>query len=256
MDIEKLIEDFVVDGYVIFNVDEDPLINQVNLDIESLLKSGMYKKNSRIYEYNEYPRIVESWKHSQSCLKLSLNDRCVNFLIALGRGQPLAFSTINFLHSTEQPLHSDLVHFGFRPANMLVGAWIALQDIDPRSGPLCVVPGSHGWEIFEYERLGMNPPTTLSEAKRMYQAYEGWIEEKIEKEGVQPLELNLSKGDCIIWDANLLHGSPNCLDNSLHRKSQVTHFTFDQHDYCYNPVFSKPSDNFFVKRKLEYIQND
>ena len=31
----------------------------------------------------------------------------------------------------------------------------------------------------------------------------------------------MKKGDCIIWAANLLHGSPKCLNNKLYRKSQV-----------------------------------
>ena len=34
---------------------------------------------------------------------------------------------------------------------MIVGAWVALEDIDPNSGPLQVVPKSHKLNLFDYE---------------------------------------------------------------------------------------------------------
>ena len=56
--------------------------------------------------------------------------------------KPIAVSTINFKR-TEQPLHSDYMHFASKPDLYLAGCWIALEDINEKNGPLIVVPQSH-----------------------------------------------------------------------------------------------------------------
>ena len=66
-----------------------------------------------------------------SCKRLSLSQIVINTLESLYDASPKAFSTINFLHSTQQPLHSDYVHFGTLPEGRLAGSWIALEDINP-----------------------------------------------------------------------------------------------------------------------------
>ncbi|MDA9955383.1 phytanoyl-CoA dioxygenase family protein [Gammaproteobacteria bacterium] len=60
----------------------------------------------------------------------------------------------------------------------------------------------------------------------------------------------MKKGDCIIWDANLLHGSPDCQDNKILRRSQVTHWTFGGVKKHYNPVFSQRTKGKFIERKV------
>ena len=79
---------------------------------------------------------------------------------------PLPFSTINFLTSTQQPLHSDYAHFGTIPELLLAGSWIALEDISPDSGPLQIVPTSHKWNIYRYSENGDGQiPSVLNKIK-------------------------------------------------------------------------------------------
>lgn len=63
----------------------------------------------------------------------------------------------------------------------------------------------------------------------------------------------MQKGDCIIWAANLLHGSPNCTLPGSSRKSQVTHWTLKSVLKHYNPIFSDLKNNKIVERKIKYI---
>ena len=124
-------------------IEQDKLIDEVNNDVDLYVRKGEFKTNSKIYSYNESPRIVESWKVIDSCKRLSLSPIVIKWLELLTSLSPRAFSTINFLHSTQQPLHSDYVHFGTIPEGRLAGSWIALEDINPSSGPLQIVPKSH-----------------------------------------------------------------------------------------------------------------
>lgn len=243
------------EGYLIFNINDDNLIDSVNKDVQNiLLNDKSLKKNTKIYSYNKSPRIIESYKKSENCKKLSKHPEVVKMIKSLYKKNPLAFSTINFLTSTQQPLHSDYSHFGTLPELMLVGSWIALEDIDPDSGPLQVVPKSHKLDIYRYENHNNGQlPTGLDEIKLQYNNYEDWVLKEIKENNLKSVTPKMTKGDCIIWSANLLHGSPDCKNPGLSRKSQVTHWTLDGVQKHYNPIFSNISENKIIERKVEYI---
>ncbi len=249
----KLKKKFNDDGYLILSIDDHELIDKVNMDVEAILNKQSIKTNSKIYSYNESPRLVESYKKSSNCKKLAKHPLIVKTLKDIFNSTPLPFSTINFLKSTQQPLHSDYVHFGTIPELKLVGAWIALEDIDPRSGPLQIVPGSHKLDIFEYTQLVDRLPKNLTDVKHQYTLYEEWVKKALKEMNLSTYTPALKKGDCILWAANLLHGSPDCDDPSLSRKSQVTHWSFDCVEMHYNPNFSIPSKRKFAKRDINYF---
>lgn len=246
---------FENEGYLIFNINDNNLIDRVNDDIQNILTNdNSLKKNTKIYSYNESPRIIESYKKSENCKKLAIHPEIVKMIELLYEKRPLAFSTINFLTSTQQPLHSDYAHFGTLPELMLVGSWIALEDINPDSGPLQVVPKSHKLDIYRYNDHNSGElPSGLDEIKLQYNQYEDWALNEIKNKKLKNITPEMKKGDCIIWSANLLHGSPDCKNPGSSRKSQVTHWTLDGIQKHYNPIFSDVSKNKIVERKVEYI---
>jgi len=247
------IEHFREFGYAIFSLDADDLIDKVNEDIYKIVESAEFKVNSKIYSYNDSPRIVESWKLSENCKDLSKHPKIVSFLNDVFNAEPKPFSTINFLRSTQQPLHSDYVHFGTVPELLLAGSWIALEDIDPKSGPIQVVPKSQKLKIFNFcEDVGAEIPKSLSQVKKNYSAYEEWVRQVLQDKGLFPVAPRLKKGDCVIWDANLLHGSPECDNVSLSRKSMATHWVSCEVKTSYVPIFSAPHKNIFKERALEF----
>ncbi len=240
-------------GFVIFNINDNSLIDAVNLDIENHIRAGKLKTNSKIYSYNASPRIVESHKFSKNCYNLAKHSTVTSMLKSLYSSEPLAFSTINFVESTEQPLHSDYVHFGTVPEFLLAGSWIALEDIDPESGPLQIVPGSHKFDMFEFNMVSNEIPSSITKVKELYSLYEHWVREYLSVNSIQTITPEMKKGDCIIWAANLLHGSPERKNKMLQRKSQVTHWSFSDVKIHYNPNFSIPSKGKFTERKVTYF---
>ena len=90
----------------------------------------------------------------------------LNFLEYVYKKRPIPFSTINFIKSSEQPLHSDYMHFSSKPERYLTGVWFALEDIDINSGPLQVIPKSHKLPITTLEELSQNIPKNTKQLKK------------------------------------------------------------------------------------------
>ena len=255
-EIEELATRFEEDGYVVLKLEGiDDLIDEINSDVENLLASGEYRTNSKIYSYNDSPRIVESWKYSHASHKLAFNSQVMEFLFNYFSAEPLPFSTITFLRSTEQPLHSDYIHFGTIPHQRLAASWVALEDIDPKSGPLQIVVRSHKNDLVCFSDIAPRVARSLGDVKEHYTLYEDYIRTMVEDSNLEVISPELKKGEAIIWNANLLHGSPSCENNQLSRRSQVTHYHFSETEMFYNPSFSSIRDGRFVRRNVEFLPN-
>ena len=243
-------------GYAIFNSGvKNQLIDNINEDISEAISKGEIKKNPKIYHYNKFPRIVEAWRFSRNVSRLALNLKLKKILRFLYDSKPLPFSTINFIGGTEQPIHSDYIHFGSLPHKYLAGAWIALEDINNNNGPLSIIPKSHKLPLVDYQDLKISKPTDMLKLEKNYRVYEKFIKNLIEVKKLKSKKLNIKKGEIIIWAANLLHGGTKMINKKLTRKSQVVHFHFDKGELFYNPGFSEPKKGIYVERKLDIVRN-
>jgi phosphomannomutase len=68
-------------GYLIFNINDNLLIDKVNNDIEKIIQNEKkIKKNSKIFSYNDSPRIVESYKKSINCKLLAKHSKIIEMI--------------------------------------------------------------------------------------------------------------------------------------------------------------------------------
>jgi ectoine hydroxylase-related dioxygenase (phytanoyl-CoA dioxygenase family) len=239
------------DGYCIIDLElDESLIDQANKDVENVVKEKSFKTNSEAYHYNDSPRIVEGWLFSDSIKKIALNKKLNDILQFAYQSEPIPFSTINFLKGTEQPLHSDEFHFGSIPHGYLSGAWIALEDIHVDAGPLSIAKKSHKLPLFSFEKIGVSIPRNESDFKKGYTLYEEWVKEMIECNSLEIITPKLKKGQCLIWLANLLHGSYKIKDNSLSRRSLVVHFHYSACKTIFFPSHSNLEKAKFIPRRL------
>tara|TARA_B110000027_G_scaffold107968_1_gene115006 strand:- start:100 stop:948 length:849 start_codon:yes stop_codon:yes gene_type:complete len=253
---KKIATDMHVNGYCIFDLNiSDKFIDGINKDIQLAINSGEIKKNPKIYHYNDNPRVVEAWKYSKKISQLANNSLILRVLNFLYDAKPLPFSTINFIGGTEQPFHSDYIHFGSMPERYLVGAWVALEATHKKNGPLAVIPKSHKLPLINYQLLKQKTPTTIKELEKSYRIYEEYIENLIKFKKLKQKKLYLKKGQAILWSANLIHGGTKMIEKKSTRKSQVTHYHFDNSDFYYNPGFSDPKKGLYIKRKLDIVKS-
>lgn len=242
------------DGYCILNINSDEsVIDEVNAGIFNHLKKDDPKLNPDYYHYNSSPRIIEAWKHIPAIISLANDKNVIEFLKLMYEREPLPFSTINFLKSSEQPLHSDYMHFSSRPERYLCGVWFALEDIDIDSGPLAVVKGSRDLPIVTIDELGLDIPKNTKQLKANYTVYEDAVRNIVSSNNLMKEPITINKGQCLIWAANTLHGGSPIKNPSLTRKSLVVHYHFSGCEY-YNPGFSSFKNDQIATRKLEIIK--
>ncbi|KAL4841339.1 hypothetical protein H8958_003284 [Nasalis larvatus] len=98
--------------------------------------------------------------------------------------------------TSRHPLHQDLHYFPFRPSNLIVCAWTAMEHIDRNNGCLVVLPGTHKGSLKPHD----------------YPKWEGGVNKMFH--GIQDYEKNnarvhlvMEKGDTVFFHPLLIHGS-------------------------------------------------
>ena len=248
------------DGYLIIDLD----IDQDHIDrIISDMKNSLHKDGTVFhadhFQYTNSKRIFQLWKNSKACAELTINKKILKTLNMLYGREAFPFSTINFFRGTNQPLHSDAIHFHSIPQLWMVGAWVALEDTSVKNGTLKIVPGSHKWKIWDYEGLKLPHPDNIKDGeKENYREYENFLVQLVKEKGIEPISPDIKKGQVLIWSANLLHGGCNVegvTDFSLSRFSQAQHYFFKGCDIFYHPMFSRVSEGKYAKKWCDENNN-
>merc|ERR1712032_50658 len=100
-------------------------------------------------------RIQDAWAWSAEVRSLAEDPVVLAFIKMLTGREPQPFQTLNFRYGTQQPPHSDIMHFGTLPQGLMVAAFAALEDMHPDAGPLIVYPHSHLQRVAYFEDLGV-----------------------------------------------------------------------------------------------------
>ncbi len=173
-------------------------------------------------------RIHELWTQCPEAERIYKNKR-LNDIATLIFGRPAyPRSTINFMLGSQQELHQDMAVFHVFPGNYLIGAWIALEDISPDSGPLRYVPNTHISE--QYQGFDNHPQTTLRTCPLdEYSGYYKYMNSEAEKNGGAKSFI-AKKGDVFLWHGKLIHGGSPVNNPDLTRKSMVIHYVTEGTD--------------------------
>jgi hypothetical protein len=222
------LERFVEHGYVTL----DPPDLGVD-DLDRLLEA-IDEQTAPLYQ--RASRLHDAWAVSEAVRALALAPGVLALLERLYRRDPIPFQTLNFRVGTEQATHSDTFHSHCLPKFFLCGVWAALEDTDEENGPLQVYPRSHHLPDYDLLDLGIagagNRDTSSAE-----QQYSRFVAEMLDASGIERTPLTLSRGQAVIWAANLYHGGDAIADPSRTRKSQATHYYFKDCVY-YSPMRS------------------
>ena len=245
---------FIKNGYLIIkNALNANIVDKTLKDFNKIINSNSFKKNPDYFHYNKYPRVIEGWRKGKFIKKVAKNKKIEKYLKFFYHKKPLPISTINFLAGTEQPLHSDYIHFGSFPELYLAGVWYAFEKVDKNNGPLTIVPRSHKLNYINFSDLSLEIPKTTKELKSNYSIYEKYLSELVIEKKLKQKKIYLDKGDALIWAANLLHGGTKINGKNKTRLSQVVHYHFQNLDYIYNPCFSNKNIGVIAKRDLKQI---
>jgi ectoine hydroxylase-related dioxygenase (phytanoyl-CoA dioxygenase family) len=169
-------------------------------------------------------RIADMHSHSDAALALYLNPTVFREVERVLGEPAVATQSLFFEQGSQQGLHRDPVFVQTKPPSHLVAAWIALEDIDPRSGPLLYVPGSHRLPYFQFA-----PSEHRFDQSRHgdaeIEAMEEFDRAQYAEAGLEVKSFTPRRGEVLLWHHSLLHGGAGIADPSLTRRSFVIHFS-------------------------------
>lgn len=131
--------------------------------------------------------------------------------------------------STQRNWHQDGYLNPDSNRDFYAAAWIALDDIDPDSGPFEFIPGSHRmFPPIRNERMlaALKPeergPDWPTHSERVLTP----LFEQVMREGnLQPERFIAQKGDVLIWHARLLHRGSRPRNPNLERRACIAHYS-------------------------------
>jgi ectoine hydroxylase-related dioxygenase (phytanoyl-CoA dioxygenase family) len=256
-DNKKIARQFNEQGYILLDLGlSDNEINDLIEEINRLNSIGDIKTQENGYHYSKGKRIFEGWRDSELLRSLALHPKILNIIEMLYNRKPYPFQTITFNYGSNQPLHSDLIHFDSLPHRWLTAAWVALDDMTENNGSLIYVPKSHKLPIFDFYDLKIKVPE-YGKQFDSYEEYENFVRQLVESNELPVESLRCKRGQVLIWAANLIHGGDVIRDPNTTRYSQVTHYYYDDCDVYYSPMFSEAwKGEFSVKNiKEKNIRN-
>ena len=134
------------------------------------------------------------------------------------------------------PLHQDLLYFPFRPADLIVASWTAIDPATKENGCLVVVPGTHKGELLEHE----NPDWDF--VNFAYFAAKGVGPDE------RRIHLEMDPGDTVFFHPLLLHGSGRNRTPGF-RKSISSHYANSSCRYINDSHPLKSRDFILVRGK-------
>lgn len=240
-------------GYLIIDLElTDQQIGSVVQDMYKALEDENTKYHADHFTYTDSRRVFEHWKKSKAIAEMTVHPKILSTLSFLYDKEPFPFSTINFIKGSNQPLHSDTIHFHTVPGLWMVGVWIAFEDVDETNGSLKIVPGSHKWPVYEYHNLNLPHPDDIENGEAVnYAKYEQFLVDLVKTKKAEPYIVKLKKGQALIWAANMLHGGCNVegvTDLTKTRLTQANHYFFKGCSKHYHPMFSRPLEGQYAAK--------
>lgn len=182
----------------------------------------------------ERARVLDVYAFYESARAALFSEPIARFLTLVFDDAPVLFQSLTFEKGSQQALHQDTAFVVTTSPLEFAASWIALEDIQPGSGELVYLDGSH--RAPEYLYGGRHKHWDAErDGEGEHDEWRRQLYADAERMGLQERTFLPRKGDVLIWSADLAHGGSPVADPSLTRKSLVGH-------YCPNRV-----DPFYFK---------
>jgi phytanoyl-CoA hydroxylase len=212
---------------VIRGCNEHSICNSVISDYEEFSDKYHDCVLKNLDAFGHEKRLVNFHLISDAAKKIATNEKVMMILDALFGNRASIYTSLTFKYGTQQPVHRDTPHFATWPRRKFVGVWTALEDINPKAGPLFYYPKAHNFELDprKYMLEAKERLPNSSQKDQLYLALDLYNGEIINTAPLisSPVEVDMKAGDTVIWHPELPHGGKPVIDNSLTRWSIVFH---------------------------------
>ena len=216
-----LVASDAVDAHVVAIESGLPLGRPGNVSADPVRLAEHRATRARFYERDE------------TFLDICLNDKIVAFARYRFGGEPALKTFGAHRWSMGSHIHADNVNSAASdPWENDIRVWCALEDIDPRSGPMYLYPESHKLvsgnireEFLErypqYLPMLEEWPVHKNLRSDWYKQLTALTQELVDQLGLQKAIPPLRKGDAIIFNGATIHGTTAPDDLALTRKAMI-----------------------------------
>jgi len=133
--------------------------------------------------------------------------------------------------STEREFHSDSYLNPEGVDDHYIAAWIALEDINPNSGPFQYVNASHKWPVIRRNKVWEVElkRTGRIDSSRWPSDTQEWVgmacENEIKKREETIIDYVPQKGDLLLWHSFLIHRGSKPINPMLERRALICHYS-------------------------------
>jgi phytanoyl-CoA hydroxylase len=179
---------------------------------------GQYLRMDRKF-YDEVSKVGEMHTCFERAGELIFPPPVLRFLTQIYERPPVAFQTMTMRKGSEESLHIDTGPLTLTEPMSMVACWLALEDVQPRSGEFQFIPGSHNLPELLHHGTDKGHGGDYQEYDKVLKATLRMCEER----GLETKTFMAKKGDVLVWHADLMHGGAPIQDRQQTRKSLVSH---------------------------------
>ncbi|NVK42975.1 MAG: phytanoyl-CoA dioxygenase family protein [Oceanospirillaceae bacterium] len=238
------INEFCLKGYVIFEDDSKGLIESAVSWFDA------WKERNDLYLKGFYdsqgclPRMINFHEKSKALCELFSSSNALKFQDIIFQEETVLYTSLLFEKGTSQPIHRDIPYFWTNPSNHYFGMWVALEDSTKENGALMGVPGGH--KLIDRNRgdfakeLNRKYDSIGAIDKQLWEEYQEKLMQRCVEAGLEKTQIEMNKGDVIVWHPLFPHGGGQLKDSVRTRKSIVYHTipigaSVHQADVFFNP---------------------
>ena len=188
----------------------------------STLKSPM-PYSAEVFSGNSSSRIVDDYFYSESARRLLFHRSITEYLSLFLESEPVLTQSLSFETGSEQAVHQDTAFVRMNAPMKFIGAWIALEDIQPGTGELVYYPESHHWPDFLFSRFFKHYDSDRDGEAQLHN-WLAWIHEEARNRSQRLSSFFPKKGDVLFWHPALAHGGAPINNDSGTRRSLVSHY--------------------------------
>ncbi|NOQ70371.1 MAG: hypothetical protein GQ574_00090 [Crocinitomix sp.] len=203
-----MIDQYINEGYVIVkNLLPTTLVDKIHQEIETIVNKW-YSKGAKYYDtVSQYKNEKNSfWIVNNRLLEEAFIQHCsiqeiINTACKLMDTGGVSVLEDQFINKPPGcigvNMHQDTSYFPLTKESKCITCWIPLCDLDEKLGPLIIYPGSHKYgTALPVENLHEN-----SDGNDLLKQIDS------EAPFIEPITLNVQKGDVVFFDCNVIHGS-------------------------------------------------
>lgn len=143
-----MVANLINDGYTIIRRALTPdLCDRINKDFQNYVETNREQANKYKLDTGNHQRLCNMHVISEAAREAIFSNKIMTVLDKYFEEETFVATSLYFEQSSTQTVHRDVPFFNTKPRNIFVGVWLALEDVDPKSGPLTYYPKSHLLDI-------------------------------------------------------------------------------------------------------------